>query len=102
MSAFKDQVNQDILGVFLNFDEFGEHHQFQGRQVLIVQDKDLLRRRGDKAGVDLGDFMFFVKAADLDFVPQPNADVNFDGRHMLVTECTEDAGIYTITLRQNR
>lgn len=102
MSAFKEQIEQDILDVFIDFDEFGTVHNFQGNQVLIVQDNDLLRRRGDKTGIDLGDVMFFVKEADLDFVPQPDADVNFDGRHMIITDCKLDDGMYAITLRQNR
>lgn len=102
MSFFKDQVDADITGVFIDFETFGERHTLNDKKVLIVMDNDELQRRGDKAAIELGDFMFYVKSSTLDFVPQPNADIKYDGKHCIVSECKEDMGMYTITLRQNR
>lgn len=108
MSAFKDIVDQDILDVFVDFDEFGERHKIGTQDVLVVMDGDALRRRGDRVGAglgvypELGAFMLYVKTSDLDVKPQSNADILFDGKHCVVVECKEDAGMYTITLRQNR
>lgn len=102
MSRFLEQVQTDNEKVFIDFAAFGEEHTMQGQKVLIVPDEDALRRRTDKSGLDFGTFMFYVREKDLDFVPQPDANLNFDGKHAVITECNSNMGIYTITLRQVR
>lgn len=81
---------------------FGEKHVIDGREVVIALDNDALRRRADRSGVHLGDLMYFAAAGDFERVPQVGTRQMFDGRATTVEEVTEDCGMLTVVLSQNR
>ena len=42
MGGFKDMIQEDIKNVFLNFEEFGETHEINGVEVLVIIDENEL------------------------------------------------------------
>jgi len=50
VSAFKEQVANDIYNVFLNLDEFAEEHLIEGKTIPVVIDDDDLTEK--KKGTD--------------------------------------------------
>ena len=49
--GFKDMVDRDRLGVFLDLNTFGEMYRVEGKQIPIVLDNDELKER--QGGQDL-------------------------------------------------
>ena len=77
--TFKEAIQDDIKGVFLNFEEFGEYHELNGQKTLIVIDENELTEREKREkkvnGVD-GElhnrqFLFYVAAEDFGPLPAP-------------------------------
>lgn len=108
MPNFKDFV-QDDLTVFFNPDEFGEIHNIDGNDVLVVIDADTLREKvvngasmyPTHSGVMLSEFMMFVKVDDIQ-KPDVGQYITVDGDEYMVTDVTEAAGVYQITLGANQ
>lgn len=105
--TFKEAIQDDIKGVFLNFDEFGEYHKLNGQKTLIIIDENELTEREKKMkGVD-GElhnrqFLFYVAAEDFGPLPAPGRVLNFDGREYLITDAADESGIYSINLEAVR
>ena len=75
--TFKEAIQDDIKGVFLNFEEFGEYHNLNGQKTLIIIDESELTEREKKMkGVD-GElhnrqFLFYVASEDFGALPSPD------------------------------
>lgn len=100
MSSFKDYLASD-LDIYFNPDEFGEMHDIDGRQLLVIFDNDRLSQRTQKEyeGIYVGDLLFFVSAADYGTRPKPGETVRFDGEPYEVFDAKEDNGVYEIILK---
>ena len=100
MSSFKDYLASD-LDIIFNPDEFGELHDVDGRQLLVVLDNDRLSHRTQKEyeGIYVGDLLFFVSAANYGTRPKPGEIVRFDGEPYEVFDAKEDSGVYEIILK---
>lgn len=101
--GFKDMVASDILGVFINVDEFGETYRIEGRTVNIVVDNDELKERqgGQDLAVAESATLFYAKTADLPPRRPAGESLNVNGRECLIDAWSEDMGLSTIVLRQN-
>lgn len=106
--GFKDAVNRD-LDTFLNFEEFGEEHDIDGKNVTIIIDSDAMKERPrqplelyhDVAGVYVYDLVIYVRDSDLDERPVISQHIRLDGQLHLVKDCFESMGLLTITLEVN-
>ena len=103
MSGFKDMVEADIHGVFINVDEFGELYRIEGREIKIVVDNDELKERqgGQDLAVAESATLFYAKTSDLPPRRPAGENLNVNGRECLVDDWQEDMGMSTVILRQN-
>lgn len=101
--TFKDVLQKDIKQVFLNFDEFGEMHDINGQQVLIIIDENELTEREkriqqNQEGLHNKQLLFFIAAEDFGPLPAPRKILSFDGKKYKVMEAENEDGIYSISL----
>lgn len=101
--SFKDMVERDIKGVFIDFDFFGEMHTVEGREILIVIDNDTLKEKqgGQDLAVAESATLFYAHADDLPKRRAAGEVLNIDGRECIIDDWSEDMGMATIALRQN-
>ena len=101
--SFKDTIKADIKRVFINFDEFGEKHIVEGKEIVIVVDTDELieRQGGQELAIAESGTLFYAQCSDLPPRRAPGSNLNVDGRECLVDEWREDMGIAAIALREN-
>jgi len=105
--SFKDQIKQDLSGIFLNLDEFADLHRIEGKEVPVVIDSDImakLSKIGDNRihGMDEADMVIMGKASDLPENLDPGRLLNLDGREVIVVTTTSEMGLVQIAVRQNR
>ena len=103
MSGFKQMVNQDIKAVFVDLDFFGETHQVEGKDIVIIIDNDALKEKqgGQDLAVAESRTLFYAKAEDLPRRRPAGQSLNVDGRECIIDDWTEDMGLATIALREN-
>lgn len=99
MSSFKDYLAKDA-DIFFNSNEFGEWHNIDGADKLIIIDQDLLEHRKIKyaEGTYSGDLLFYIKKSDLDERPLEDSVMRYDDEPMKVSKVQEDIDTYIITL----
>lgn len=106
MSRFKDSINADLVS-FINPDEFGQLHDVNGRQTLVVFDADIIKERNvfrnlvPTDGIYTGQVIVFIKKTDLPNTPAVGSVFRLDGEMYLVIEVSEALGILEITLEAN-
>ena len=105
MSAFKEMIDADIKGVFINLDEFAEIHKWnsgtgKSYEIHAVLDDDILIRKYSAQYEFLGQdsHMLFASAADFVKKPKISDAVRLDGVLYTVDRIEEDMGMYTIFL----
>ena len=105
--SFKDILKNDIKSTFLNPEEFGEEHIVQGRPMIIVLD-DLENIEREKKMISHADgifarqILFYVSAEDFGELPAQGGFIMLDGKRYTVTDATDEAGMYAITVEANR
>ncbi len=101
MPGFKEQIALD-RAVFINTDEFAEIHTVNGQQMLIVLDREELKRRQTKSEYGYeGDLLLYVDAEVYGEEPVIDAIISFDGDKYRVSDFQNDDGLYLITLVAN-
>lgn len=105
--TFKEAVQDDVKGVFLNPEEFGEMHRLNHKEVLIIIDENELTEREKRMkGVDeelhSRQLLFYVAAKDVGPLPSPGKVLTLDGRDYLITDAQSECGIYSISLEARR
>lgn len=105
--TFKDVLHQDVKRVFLNIDEFGEMHNINGQDVLVVIDESELTEREKRIKRDEGELhrkqlLFYVAAEDFGNLPSPGKALLFDNKQYLITDAEDEGGIYSISLEAMR
>lgn len=95
----KDYFASDMK-TFFNAGEFGDMHNIDGKDMLIVMDNDMLKSNKIKAasGTYLGDVLFSVQKSDLKVTPAIEQRMKLDGELYKVNDVTEDNEMYKITL----
>lgn len=105
--TFKDVLQQDVKRVFLNIDEFGEMHDINGQDVLVVIDESELTEREKRIKRDEGklhrkQLLFYVAAEDFGSLPAPGKTLRFDRKQYLITDAEDEGEIYSISLEAMR
>lgn len=105
--TFKECVRQDVTDVFLNLDEFGVEHSINGKTMTAIVDNNELIEREKKAksdmdGVNVKTTLIYVRARDYGALPPVGYVVRMDGKSYLVTDATNEDGVYSIHLEMNR
>ena len=102
--SFKEQIQQDLVSVFLNLDEFAELHRVEGVQIAVVVDNDQLNKlkQGQILGLVEADMLLMGREADFPANLEPGRLLNVDGRELLVENSGKDMGLVEVALRQNR
>lgn len=105
MSAFKDMVQSDIEGVFINLDEFADVHKWNGGSgatydIKAVLDDDILIRQYSSQYDFMGQDSHLLYSPAAGFTKKPrNGDaVRLDGNLYTVDKIEEDMGMYAIFL----
>lgn len=109
MSAFKDMVEADNKGVFLNMDEFGEKHNLNGADCqCILQNSAAVQALSIGEGMHKtypelygDDLVVNVEAGDLPEIPVYGQLFSVDDKNYLVDTVKEDMGMLTIGLVAN-
>ena len=102
MNSFKEQLQSDIQNIFLNLNEYGEHHIIEGREIVCVITDDTSKEGSSSLGMAEADLVVYAMPKDLPARKSPGASLNVDGREYIVTDWSVDAGIAQVTLQQNR
>lgn len=105
--SFKEILNQDIENVFLNTLEFADIHNVDGKNMPIqIDDNEVIERekkaKSNMDGVYVKQKLIYVKAKDFGSLPAIGRQIMLDGKRYLITDSTDEYGIYTITLEGNR
>lgn len=108
--TFKDCARNDIGTAFFNNDEFSDLHMVDGKQMhLIIDNNELIERersivlnqRSD--GLYGAQLLIYVPAAEYGPKPRPGKPLNLDGKRLYtIADCTDEDGIYAMTLEANR
>lgn len=104
MSAFKDMVKKDIDSIFLNLDEFGEKHSWDGVELQCVVDDDTMIQQFS-AEFDLlpkGSHLIYANADSFAKRPQVSSVVRFDKIIYTIDEIEEQMGMYRIFLARGK
>lgn len=100
---FKDMVEKDINGVFIDIDFFGDINVVEGVEIPIVIDNDALKEKqgGQDLAVAESATLFYAHVSDLPKRRPAGESLNVDGREYLIDDWSEDMGVATIVLREN-
>jgi hypothetical protein len=88
------------MKTFFNVDEFGDFHNIDGKDILIVIDSDMLKSNKIKAasGTYLGDVLFYAQKSDFEEMPSIDQRMELDGEIYNINDIGEDNEMYKITL----
>ncbi len=96
----KDQIINDIQGVFLDSDEFGDTHNIDGTDKTVIVDDDLLEQKKMQHDLYQAELLFHIASSDID-KPEPGQSMLFDDKSYRVLSAIENDGMYTVTLHRN-
>ena len=99
MSAFQDQVHDDIPNEFLDPDVFGELHHVNGKAMYCVLDMDEHTQEKNAApfGITEGDLVLFASAEDLPRGREGDR-IDIDGTFYTAKVWRTDMGMHRVTL----
>lgn len=111
--TFKEQIAHDNRTIYLNPDEFGEPHEFNGHEniLCIIDNNEMIdrerryefRKSQYADGVYLKELLIYVKGEDLDYkLPAIGRSATFDGKSYVVADAIDESGIFSITLEANK
>lgn len=101
---FKDQIDIDIGGTFLNPLEFADEHYLNGELITALVDDDEFRERTSRIasnyteGVFMHGVVVFVKRGDLSRDPVTGENVSLDDQHYYVLNDEHEMGMLVLTL----
>ncbi len=102
--ALKDRIDADRLKVFINQDQFGTEHTWNGQTFPCVTDEETIYKRKMSQNVDVSwdtntmDILIYVRVEDFPGRPVPNERGYFDGKQVKILQVQTDMGMYTISL----
>lgn len=105
--GFKDVVRSDIANVFLNNDEFGTEHTFNGRKVICVLDEEKFQNKqksgliSTEEGVFRNGFTMFIGFPYLKLQPHTGELITIDGVRYEVAASKSDMDMFEIDLFRN-
>lgn len=111
--TFKDFAHVDINAAFLNGDEHAEDHNVDGKDVLVILDKDDIRdhsahwEAGAKQNFDTGLYnrhiILYIRVEDYGPKPKQGKLLTLDKKMTyLIQKCSEESGVYRMTMERTR
>lgn len=105
--GFKELIAEDTRKVFMNFDEFGEMHTVDGKDMLVIVDGnehiERKKRRETRAeGLYVKELLFYVSKETYGALPAIGRMCRFDKKDYLVSDAIDENGIYSISLEAVR
>lgn len=105
--SFKEVMKDDVNNTFMNVDEFADMHTVDGKEIpVLVDDNEIIERekkmKSNMDGVYVKQKLIYVKAKDFGALPAIGRHIVFDGKRYMVTDSTDEDGVYTITMEANR
>lgn len=109
MNEFKENLKND-LDIFINYDEFAEEYELQGKKIFAVLDDDTMQKASFDKSSDIYDgvynavytkkYTLYVKTKDLKekIVEGMNIELNLDLYNVKNVE--EDMGITILSLER--
>lgn len=106
---FKEQMLADVKNVFLNFNEFGERHQINGHDMVIIIDGNEMIEREKKYRENRGRdgtfterVLFYVSAQEFGPLPEIGRSLILDRKQYQITDAVSESGIYSVSLERTR
>lgn len=109
--TFKDQIAKDTKSVFMNIDEFGDMHNVNGKDMIVLVDNNELVDREKRYqyrhslyadGVYLKELLIYVHSEDFGPLPAIGRTVTFDNKIYIVSDAINEDGIYSLCLEANK
>lgn len=105
--SFKEVMKDDVNNTFMNVDEFADMHTVDGKEIpVLVDDNEIIERekkmKSNMDGVYVKQKLIYVKADDFGPLPAVGRQIVFDEKRYMVTDSTDEDGVYTITMEANR
>ena len=102
---FKDMVAEDISGVFLNLEEFGDKHTIGKKETICVIDEERFQNKQknrtkslENDGLFIEGMTLFIEKSFFKYPPHSGEKILVDGVRYLVEETKEDMGLLEIDL----
>ena len=102
---FKDMVAEDISGVFLNLEEFGDTHTIGKKETICVIDEERFQNKQrnrtkslENDGLFIEGMTLFIEKSFFKSPPHSGEKILVDGVRYLVEETKEDMGLLEIDL----
>lgn len=108
MSAFKEQIKNDITSVFLNENEFSDKHIIDGKEMTVqldeneAIDRQMREVKPNTEGVYVKQKLIYVSEAEFGPLPVIGRLLKFDGKLYRVVDAVSEAGIHSITIEANK
>lgn len=107
MQSLKEDMAEDLDSVFLDFEEFADLHEVNGKEIPILLDEEKMERirrlQGDiQDGVYQDEIFFFARERDLGPDIRVNALFTLDGREKFVHSAKLTEGLWSIVLGRRR
>ena len=100
--TLKEQIAADVQGLFFKHEDFAETHEVEGRKIDAMIDNDELEKRKAELGIAEGDILIYARTEDLPQRKAPGSFINLDGREYILSDWTDNMGVTSLTLSQNR
>lgn len=106
MNTFKEDLTEDLRGVFFDADEFAKEHDLNGTVCLCVVEKPRTEEKYIRGatydayeGIHGASVTVHVESRLLPEIPVEGVRFDLDGEVMLVDSCTQEAGLLSIVLK---
>ena len=103
--GFKEEVASDIVGVFLNLEEFGDTHTIGKKETICVIDEERFQNKQrnrtkslENEGLFVEGMTLFIEKSFFKYLPHSGEKILVDGVRYLVEETKEDMGLLEIDL----
>lgn len=107
MMSFKDIIEDDVHGVFMNPQEFSKMHNVNGVEMAVQIDSNEQIEREKRFnqhmdGIYLNQKLIYVAASDFGPLPKQGSILTLDKRTYRVADAVSEDGVYSITIEANR
>jgi hypothetical protein len=101
LTPFREQVQNDFANVLLNTEEFGRICSWNGEDLQIAEDANMMFEGVSAIGVNADTKKIYCRDIDLDPHPVVGEEVNLDGETWYVVHVQKPFAHLIITLRRN-
>ena len=98
--SFRDYAAEDVDKVFFQTDEFAENVLFDGREIPVILDNDLLQGMSElyAKGLSEGEQFIFVKEKDMHRLPNNGEQLTKDGIEWYIRHAVSEMGVYGLRI----